>query len=231
MTTKRHLTRLGAGALAGLGAIGCGGPPSVPQHPTWADVAPIMHGECASCHGSTAAATGGGYRLDFFDMTPAVCGAAAQALNGGALFAGSSADKIKEDVTPPPTGDRPRMPPAPGPVLESWQREMLQRWTSEPSKGPPPAGNRAPVIQVGGLPATADATLAFTAVVTDPDGEPAIGVLEIANVLFAMNRSGSFSVALNTSAWSAGTQRLRATLCDGWQNASYDLGPIEIRHK
>jgi hypothetical protein len=123
------------------------------------------------------------------------------------------------------------MPPAPGPELESWERTMLQRWTAEPSKGPPPAGNRAPIIQVGHLPASADAKLAFTAVVEDPDGEPAIGVLEIGNVLFAMSRSGSFSVSLDTSKWPAGVQRLKATLCDGWQSASYDLGPVEIRHK
>ena len=64
----------------------------------------------------------------------------------------------------------------------------------------------------------------------DPDGEPAVGVLEIAGVVFAMSRSGSFSVDLDTSTWPAGIQRLSATLCDGWQSAAYDLGPVIVRH-
>jgi hypothetical protein len=218
-------------ALTGLVTAGCGGPPTIPEHPTWADMAPILRGECASCHGSTAFETGGGYRLDFFDMTPGVCGEAAQALGSAPILAAGSAPLIKADVSLPPTGDRPRMPPAPGPALLPWERKMLQRWTTEPSKGPPPVGNRPPVIDVvGHLPATIDSRLTFTAVVDDPDGEPVIGVLKIANVLYAMNRSGSFAVDLDASGWAPGTQRLSAVLCDGWASATYDLGPIQIQH-
>jgi hypothetical protein len=217
-------------ALSVLAVGACEGPPEPPLHPTWADVAPIIRGECGGCHGSTAFDTGGGYRLDFFDMTPEVCGDAAQALGSAKIFAAGSAPLIKADVSLPPTGDRPRMPPAPGPVLLDWERRMLQRWTTQPSKGPPPAENHVPIIDVGHLPATVTGRLSFTALVSDPDGEPVVGVIKIAGVLFAMNRSGSFSVDLDTSSWSLGSQRMSATLCDGWTNVTYDLGPVQITH-
>ena len=39
--------------LAGLGCA-----PKAVDHPTWADVQPILAGECSHCHGSTADLTG-----------------------------------------------------------------------------------------------------------------------------------------------------------------------------
>jgi hypothetical protein len=227
--TTNHLL-LGLGSLAGLAGAGCTGAPSAPEHPTWADVAPIVRGECAGCHGTTALTTGGGYRLDFFDMTPDVCGDAAPALRAFPLLAAGAAPLIRGDVTAPPTGDRPRMPPAPAPTLVDWERETLQRWTSEPSKGPPPAGNRPPVAHVGLLPATVDRRLSFTVVLEDPDGEPVVGVLQVGGAVYGMDHAGAFSVDLDASAWPAGPTRVRAVLCDGWTNAPYDLGPIQIRH-
>jgi hypothetical protein len=226
MAMKRRLVLLAFGWLGPA----CSTPPSVPEHPTWADVAPIMHGECASCHGSTAETTGGGYRLDFYDMTPDVCGEAAQALGGFLILAGSSAAHIKDDVSPTPNGDRPRMPPAPGPSLLDWERQMLLRWTTTPSKGPPPAGNHAPIVEVGRLPSKANNRLSFTAVVEDPDGEPVVGVIKVADAVFSMSHAGAFTVDLDSSSFPAGTQRLRAVVCDGWTSATYDLGPVSIEH-
>jgi hypothetical protein len=98
-------------------------------------------------------------------------------------------------------------------------------------KGPPPPGDRPPTIAVARLPFAVNDQLAFTAIVDDPDGEAVIGAIEIADVRFLMDRSGSFAVALDSSAWPAGTQRLRAVLCDGWQTATYDLGPIQVQHQ
>jgi hypothetical protein len=122
------------------------------------------------------------------------------------------------------------MPPAPAPAIADWEHQLLLRWAAQPSKGPPPAGNRPPEIAVGHLPATTNGRLTFTAVVDDPDGESVVGVLKIANVTFGMNRSGSFAVDLDTSAWPAGVQRLTAVLCDGWAPVNYDLGPIKVQH-
>jgi hypothetical protein len=220
---------LGLALCALLGAA-CSGPPSVPAHPTWADVAPILHGECTWCHGSTASATGGGYRLDFFDMTSDVCGEAAQAIPRATILASTSATSIETDVTPPQDGVRSRMPPAPAPPLPDWERLALVRWATQPAKGAPPAGNRPPTITISHVPVSADHRLTFTAVLDDPDGEPAVGVIKIAGVLFAMDRSGAFSVDLDSSTWPAGPQRLTAVLCDGWTKAIYDLGPVTIQH-
>jgi len=77
------------------------GPTHDPGAPDWADVSPLLRGECTGCHGSTANDTGGGYRLDFYDMTPAVCGEAAQALGSATILAGGAAPLIKADVSLP----------------------------------------------------------------------------------------------------------------------------------
>jgi hypothetical protein len=205
----------------------CSAPASVPSHPTWADVAPVLRGECTSCHGSTANVTGGGYRLDFFDMTADVCGDAAKALTTPLLAAGA-APLITADVAPTPTGDRSRMPPAPAPTLFDWERRMLQAWAAAPSKGPPPAANHMPFINVGKLPAKVSSHLTFTALLDDPDGEAVVGVIQAGGALFAMDRSGTFVVDFDTATWAAGPQRLTATLCDGWTNVTYDLGPVQL---
>lgn len=210
-------------------AGGCGGAPSVPEHPTWADVQPILKGECTQCHGATASTTGFGYRLDFYDVSPAVCGDAALALPGG-LLAGAAAPSIITDVTPSPEDGRARMPPSPAPVLHDWERDTILRWAAQPVKGPPPANNHAPTIQVTGLPMVVNNSLSFSALVDDVDGDEAIGVLEIAGVVFTMPSSGSFNVQIPASTWPAGTQRLSAVLCDGWTSVPYDLGPVDVKH-
>jgi hypothetical protein len=215
--------------LAAAGAA-CSGPPSVPEQPTWADVAPIMRGECGGCHGSTADVSGAGYRFDFYDMTADTCGDAAQAMRSGTVLAGAAASMVGMDVTPMGDTARARMPPLPASPLPDWEREALVRWAAQPIKGPPPAGDRAPTITVARLPFTADARLAFTAIVDDPEGEPVIGAIALGDLRFLMNRSGSFAVDFDTTGWPPGAQRLTAVLCDGWQRVTYDLGPVQIAH-
>ncbi len=216
--------------LVGGGAVAiasCAAPPDVPDQPTFADVQPILVGACSQCHGSTAGETGVGYRLDFYDMNEAVCGEAAHALpSRGLLFAGAAAPDIYTDVTP--REGPARMPPAPGPALYDWQRQTLQKWTVQPVKGPPRADNQWPIIEVFGLPAGVTRRLRFTALLSDPDGDPVIGVIKVPGALFLMNRAGAFDVDLDARSWPAGTQQLSAVLCDGWTKASYELGPIDV---
>jgi hypothetical protein len=188
-----------------------------------------MQANCTGCHGSTANQTGLGYRLDFYDMPETVCGDAAAALPAGAPLAASWAPKIATAVTPSTTDGRARMPPLPGPSLASWQRETLLRWTAQPIKGAPPEGNHAPTVQIFGLPSQASDRLTFTAVVADPDGDEAVGVIEVGNITFAMNRSGAFAADFSVASLPAGSYRLTGVSCDGWTNATYDLGPLEIK--
>ncbi|HVZ71340.1 MAG TPA: hypothetical protein VHJ20_03110 [Polyangia bacterium] len=213
-------------ALAG-GLAACSAPPSEPASPTWSDVGPILRGECTSCHGSTAVDTGGGYRFDFYEMSEAVCGDAAKAIPIP-LLAGATATLIAADTAPTTTGDRPRMPPAPAPTLFDWERRTIAAWAAAPTKGPPPANNHDPFIQVGTLPSTATGRLRFTALIGDEDEEPVVGVIQAGGSLFAMNRGGTFAVDFDVSTWPTGTQRLSATLCDGWTHKTYDLGPVTI---
>jgi hypothetical protein len=135
------------------GGSACGGAHDVPEHPTWADVEPIMRGACTQCHGATAAVNGSSdaltVRLDFYEVTAATCGEAAQVLAGQTLGRGW-APLIKAAVTPPGSGWRPRMPPAPAPELYDWQRDTIIRWASEPEplRGEPSRQNHRPDIQL-----------------------------------------------------------------------------------
>jgi hypothetical protein len=230
-------TQLSCVFLAGLlGSLACTSTPAEPQDPTWADVAPILRGECNGCHGWTAPSTGGGFRFDFYDVTKSVCGDAAQALGSGVVLAGSplAATSIETDVIAQNGATWPRMPPQPSPALPDGERDTLERWAGQPGgltvKGPPPPGNRPPTIEVGAFPALAGTELAFTAVIDDPDGDSTIGIVEVNGFGLLMNRPGSFAVRFDSSTWQAGPQSVSAVLCDGWTSVTVDLGAVQIRH-
>ena len=237
----RNSALLTAAAL-GL-AAGCAAVPSAPPHPTWVDVAPILRGECGGCHGWTAQDlppnavgvrpenTGGSLRFDFYDVTADVCGAAALAVDPGVSFAGSpvATVQMETDVVPQNGARWPRMPPQPSPALPGWQIETLERWAANPVKGPAPPGNRPPTITVSDMPSAVDAQLAFTAIIDDPDGDSALGVIEVGGTAFLMDRPGSFNVQLDSSAWAPGQVHPTAVLCDGWAMSTTDLGPVEVQ--
>jgi hypothetical protein len=212
------------------GGLACASSTPEPENPTWADVAPIFRGECNSCHGWTAPQTGSGERFDFFDVS--VCGDAAQALGTGLILAGSpvATAQIETDLVPQGGDAWPRMPPQPSPALPGWEVGTLQRWAAQPVKGPPPIGNRPPTITVEGYPSAAGAQLAFTAILDDPDGDAAIGVIEANGLGFLMGRSGSFAVNFDSSSWPAGPQALTAVLCDGWVQTTIPLGTVQVKH-
>ena len=229
-------------ALVAAGACGEGG--TAPAQPTWADAAPVLRGACASCHGWTASDrppdasgvrpldTGGGLRLDFYDVTADVCGDAALALDPTSTLAGAPGVslQIKNDIVAQPGAHWPRMPPQPSPALPDWELQTLQRWAAQPVKGPPPPTNRPPTIRVSQFPSTASAQLAFTAILDDPDADAVVGVIELGDQAFLMNRPGAFAVQLDASTATAGVVHPIAVLCDGWTQVSYDLGPVQIRH-
>jgi hypothetical protein len=223
-----------ASLLLALAAAGCASPPAEPLHPTWADVAPMFRGACNGCHGWTTNQTGGGYRFDFYEAGADVCGDASLALNSATPLAGSPivAPLIVTDVLPANGSPWPRMPPQPSPALPDWQRDTIERWAVSPAKGTPPRNNRQPDITVSGVPATVNQQLSFVAVIDDPDGDSAIGVIEVNGNAFLMNRPGSFDVSFDTSTWPAGTQNMTAVLCDGWGPAprTVSLGPVLVAH-
>jgi len=230
-----HLTRLwrrgatGAALAAGALAVASCGEHAVSQNPTWADVEPILRGTCTQCHGADANRAGMTYRFDFYDMTPEVCGEAAAALNGQ-LLAHGLASQIGQDVTPPGSGWRPKMPPAPTHPLADWERETIQRWAMMPERGEPKGTNRRPVIQLEATSGVVDRSLPFSATVSDPDGESVVGVLKIGDQTLVMDRPGLFSATLDTSTWAEGVQPISATLCDGWNSITYALGNVQISH-
>jgi hypothetical protein len=234
-----NLRRLSVSLLLSAGfstalASGCAPSPEVPAHPTWVDVEPILRGQCTGCHGPTAAVTGSTtsavYRLDFYEVNADVCGPAAAAMTL-TNFAKAWAPLIKSDITVPPACTRARMPPAPALGLEDWETTTLLRWTDHPDKGDPQRNDTLPDIHLSASSAIADKTLSFTAIIDDPDGDPAIGVLNIGNLVFKMDHPGAFSATIDTSSWPNGPQPISATVCDGWKYFTYtDLGNVQIKH-
>ena len=234
MTSRRALLLFTV--LAGA----CAGAPDLPEHPTWADVEPILRGQCNHCHGATAETTGSAaaltgapgavYRLDFFDINDGACGEAAMAISPASV-ARSVATQMRESVASV-NGNRPRMPPAPAPLLSQWEREVIDRWTRmpPPAKGGAPWSNRMPRLQVFSFPRTADDSLKFSAILSDPDDDPVIGVINAAGAMVKLDRAGSFAVSIDTTAWPRGKQTLTAVLCDGWGNQSFQVGEVEVVH-
>ena len=205
------------------------------MEPTWANVEPILRAQCSHCHGATARRTGSVgaaiYRLDFYDMTEGVCGEAAQAMDPGVGMARSWAPLIAKAITTASGGDRPRMPPAPAPVLADWERRTLMRWADQPfpPRGDPQTGNRMPNLKLT-APKLANTRLSLTALVQDPDGEPVVGVLKVGNIILKMDHAGAYTTTLETGAWPAGRYPVLAVLCDGWGNARYQVATIDVLH-
>jgi len=223
-------------AVVLLGGLGC--TPQAPAHPTWADVQPIMAGECSHCHGSNAdrsgdQRTGGGFRLDFYDMKQNVCSDATRVLGAGKALAYAYRDDIWEAITAPADkpGERPRMPPAPAPYLADWEWQTIQRWIGDGApKGELPQSNQPARFRLYHDSGPADRTLDITVVIEDPDGDPIIGVLQVGDVSLNMDRGGAFSATLDTSSWPAGERAVTAVLCDGWSSVSYAVGTLVVNH-
>jgi len=223
------------GRIAPLLAMfaGCDSP-SAPEHPTWGDVEPIVAGNCTHCHGGAARVTGSGYRFDFYDMAPEICGDAGLALGPNPVLAKGLAPLIAQAITSSRSDIRPRMPPVPAQYLADWEWKTILRWAADPQKGVKGRGqtiNRPPTITINGTSEAADQTLDVTAVIADADGDPVVGIIRIGDEVLKMERSGAFSARLDTSTWEAGQRPVSASLCDGWSGVSHDLGFVQIKHK
>jgi hypothetical protein len=227
----RRATGLLSLAAAAAALAGCSEPPVEPAEPAWADVAPIFRGECNSCHGWTAKQTGGSYRFDFFQMSAETCGDAALALDSGVILAGNAlaAGQIAADVQKQGSSSWARMPPPPSPALPDWERSTVERWAANPIQGTEPKGNRPPTLDLSSYSAKADRTFSFTTVLEDPDGDAALGVIEVNGLAFLMNRTGSFTVSFDSSSWPNGSQDVKMVVCDGWAKGEYH-DSVQIAH-
>ena len=172
-------------------------------------MAPIFRGECNSCHGWTAGQTGSGYRFDFFDVTSTACGDASLALGTGVILAGSpsAAPLIETDVVAQNGEMWPRMPPQPSPALPGLGERHARTVGRSAGQRTAALGQSTTHFTVTNFPATANAELAFTAVIDDPDGDSVLGVIEVNGLAFLMNRPGSFDVSFASATWPTGPQR------------------------
>ena len=217
--------------LALLAPAACQPAREAPEHPTWADVEPILRGECTGCHGGNAAQAGAtrdlSYRLDFFDMTRDICGDATIPTDN-VRFAAAAAGQIAADITSDSSDVRPRMPPEPAPWLADWEWQTLLRWTRDPVKGDRPTGNHAPLIRITSPFRVVKKLFTLSARLEDADGESAVGVLRIGDVTLRMDRPGEYSIQIDASQWGLGRFEVEAEACDGWGRSVYDLGYFVI---
>ena len=170
------------------------------------------------------------YRFDFFDLTQTVCGDAASAVVG-ARFAAAASSQIAFDITSDNASVRPKMPPEPSPWLADWEWQTLLRWTHDPQKGQRPTGNRPPTLTVTSMNRTIIGWFQLSVDLEDPDGDSAIGVLQIGDATLTMDRPGPFSIEIDGSQWPRGDVAVSATVCDGWGQATYDqntLGTFQV---
>ena len=176
-------------------------------------------------------------RLDFFDVTPrrrAGDAAARATIPPSASALGSPLAYVTDQRT-----TSPRSRTRGGRACPLSRARCCRAGRSRPSRDGretrsrdrrPSVTSRPTIRRSSGLPATADRTLAFTAVLEDPDGDAALGVIEAGGVAFLMNRAGAFAVRLDASGWPEGPIHPSAVVCDGWTKRTIDLGPVEIRH-
>jgi hypothetical protein len=211
-----------------LSATACS-PDDPPAHPTWADVEPILRAQCTGCHGATAAATGSGYRFDFYDMTQDPCGDAGAVL-ADVNLAKAQSNSIATAITSTDPNVRPSMPPLPAPYLTDNEWLTLLRWTADPIKGDKPPNNRPPHITIDGTPTNADQMLPVNVIVTDPEGDPVVGAVKIGAQVARLDHGGAFSTTFDTSSWPEGGVPMSAVLCDGWSRVEVDLREITVRH-
>ena len=226
MTARRIVAKLIAvGSL--LGCVACS-PPEAVKDPTWADVYPILQGQCLGCHGSSAAKDGGSFRFDFLNASATCKQEAEDDLAAGFLpppsFMAARA-QILADIRPYAEGLRPKMPPEPARLLEEWQTKTLENFIVKLNKLPPadavpmalgplPKDAQAPRISATYVRAGNELTVNY--VVADDNADPVIGKLRIGGRLsHAITSTGNGQAVFNLAGVPA-PFTLDARLCDGW---------------
>lgn len=213
--------------MGALTLLACS-PPEAVKDPTWADVYPILQGQCLGCHGASAVTDGGSFRFDF--------------LNASATCKQEPEDDLPLGFSPPPSfmsarkqilsdiksfgnSMRPKMPPEPARLLEDWQVKTLENFiakinTLDPATavqtalGPLPADARPPRIQATFVRAGAELTVDY--VVTDDNADPVIGKLIVNDRLSKAIPSAGQGQAIFNVTGLALPLKLDARLCDGF---------------
>jgi hypothetical protein len=114
--------------LAGIFASACAAPAAAPEKPSWdLDVAPIVRGSCANCHGELASKIAPASRFDVCDPQTMKDASGVDFGNEAILGAASPANYTLMAVDTDPTKIR-RMPPAPAGQLSEYESTVLQNW-------------------------------------------------------------------------------------------------------
>jgi len=226
MTARRTVEKfIAVGSL--LGWVACS-PPEAVKDPTWADVYPILQGQCLGCHGSSAAKDGGSFRFDFLNAAATCKQEAEDDLAAGFLPPPSfmaARKQILADIRPYAEDLRPKMPPEPARLLEDWQSKTLENFIVKLDRLPPA---EAATLALGPLPKDAQAPriaatyvragteLTVNYVVADDNADPVIGKLRVGGKLSQPITSAGNGQAVFNLTGVAPPFTLDARLCDGW---------------
>lgn len=177
--------------------MGCGAEDPVPAVPTWfADVQPILQGNCFHCHGDNHTKAGTASRFDVYDpadpayseFTVSIGGIESRATDGiigakvmSATFMGLvGATKVNE-----------RMPPPPASGLSARDQQVLKVWAKTKTRGKRLV-NQKPTALFAAEPkdAESDGLFVVSLDINDGDGDQVLGKVTVAGVDALITRSG-----------------------------------------
>lgn len=202
--------------------------PEAPEHPTWADVQPILTANCVRCHGRNpqggAPAT---FRLDVHGDGFDVASDIYYPRRGAAAMAEFIVARVRR------TDGRQMPPHAP---LSARQQKILTRWWLDAVAADAlPTGevpdNQPPTITAELPTVPADQQLVFEVVIDDPDHQPVIGQIGYGVGLVTDGlHGGRQTVVWDTGIVPPGTYSLTAFVDDGNVLIDQVLGEVTIQH-
>ena len=190
--------------VAGVFVSACSAPPTAPDKPSWdVDVAPIVRGSCAHCHGELASKIAPAFRFDVCDPM-AMKDASGVDFGADTIFgAASPAVYILMATDTDPSKGRPRMPPPPTGTLSDYETTILKNWV----KVVMDAGSTQVACKKQGTNHDPKATLITsnwdgstlkaTIEVSDSDGDQVFTRVKVGDVSASLLASGRHEVTLN----------------------------------
>jgi hypothetical protein len=140
----RRIAKISTFAL--LAAVsGCTAPATAPAKPSWdLDVAPIIRGNCAHCHGELAPKVAPAWRFDVCDpaaLKDATGVAFKDDQGNDQVIFGAAAAPVAQIIPMTISGARipSRMPPPPAGTLSDYDIEVLQNWAKVTAAAATPA--------------------------------------------------------------------------------------------
>jgi hypothetical protein len=192
-------------ALLAGGVLSACAAPVAPDKPSWdLDVAPIVRGSCAHCHGELASKIAPAFRFDVCD--PMTMKEASGVDFGAETIFGAAAPAvyILMATDTDPSKGRPRMPPPPAGTLPDYETTVLKNWAkvvmdaennaqAACKKQGPNHDPKARLVKSGWDGGALKATIE----ISDSDGDQVFTKVKVGDVSASLLASGRHEVTLD----------------------------------